>query len=87
MSDNMCRCLRKAGIWVALVKPGNIATAMNAIGALSTRVVATDIKHAIASSTPKAGYYLGKVKGHSCKFICQLYDLLPESLSDNLNNY
>ena len=67
MSDNMRRSLKKEGIRVALVKPGNIETDMNSHGEVSTKIVAVDIEHAIASYTPKTRYYPGKVKG--CTFI------------------
>ena len=62
MSDNLRRCLRKEGIRVSLVKPGNIATSMK-VGEVSTRVVTTDIEHAIASTTPNARYYPRTVNG------------------------
>ena len=85
VSDNMRRSLKKEGIRVALVKPGNIQTGMNPkFGEVSMKVVATDILDAIASSAPKARYYPGKVKGYSTKFVCQLYDLLPASMTDRL---
>ena len=59
----MRRSLRKEGVRVSLVKPGNISTDMNPFGESSTNEVARDIEHAIASSNPKARYYPGTVKG------------------------
>jgi len=84
MSDNMRRSLRKEGVRVVLVKPGNISTDMNPAGEVSTKVVAMDIEHAISSSKPKARYYPGKVKGYSTKFVCMLYEMLPTSIVDKL---
>mmetsp|Transcript_19961 Transcript_19961/g.43275 ORF Transcript_19961/g.43275 Transcript_19961/m.43275 type:complete len:711 (+) Transcript_19961:2-2134(+) len=85
MTDNMRRSLKKEGILVALVKPGNITTEMNkAFGESTTRVVAMDIEHAIASPNPKSRYYPGKVKGYSTKFVCSLYEMLPTWMSDNM---
>jgi len=84
MTDNMRRSLKKKGIRVALIKPGNISTDMNAHGESSTKEVAMDIEHAISSATPKARYYPGKVKGYSTKFVCLLYEMLPTSMVDNM---
>ena len=62
-SDNMRRSLRKKGIHVSLVKPGNISTDMNSFGESPAIVVARDVEHAISSKRPKPRYYPGKVKG------------------------
>eukprot|EP00957_Ditylum_brightwellii_P027557 2083346-Ditylum_brightwellii.AAC.1 len=61
MADNMHHSLRRKGIKVALVKPGNILTDMNEdLGESTTHEVAVDIVHAIASSNPKTRYHPGK---------------------------
>ena len=65
-SDNMRRSLRKKGIHVSLVKPGNISTDMNSFGESPAIVVARDVEHAISSKRPKPRYYPGKVKGMLC---------------------
>eukprot|EP01083_Nonionella_stella_P044650 120189_1 len=69
MTDNMRRALKKEGMKVALIKPGNISTDMNSYGEVSARVVSLDIEHAIASSSPKPRYYPGTVKGMPCKVV------------------
>mmetsp|Transcript_8283 Transcript_8283/g.18554 ORF Transcript_8283/g.18554 Transcript_8283/m.18554 type:complete len:308 (-) Transcript_8283:118-1041(-) len=85
MTANMRRSLEKDGIKVVLIKPGNISTEMNKdYGEGSTKVVAVDIEHAIASSNPKTRYYPGLVMGYSSKFVCILYEYLPTWLSDKL---
>lgn len=83
MSDNMRRSLKKEGIRVALVKPGNIATSMNTVhGEVSAKCVAIDIEHAVSSPSPKARYYPGKVGGYPTRFVCWIYDMLPTFISD-----
>lgn len=84
MTDNMRRSLKKEGIRVVLIKPGNIITAMNPAGEVPTEVVASDILHAIVSSNPKARYYPGKVKGYPCRFVCWVYEMLPTWLVDSM---
>uniref|UniRef100_A0A7S4RAW2 Uncharacterized protein n=2 Tax=Ditylum brightwellii TaxID=49249 RepID=A0A7S4RAW2_9STRA len=85
MTDNMRRSLRRKGIKVALVKPGNILTDMNEDrGESTTLEVAVDIEHAIASSTPKTRYYPGKVGGYQCRTLCMLYEMLPTWMSDKI---
>lgn len=84
MTDNMRRCLKKEGIRVALVKPGNISTDMNPGGEVTAEVVASDVLHAIISSNPKARYYPGKVKGYPCRFVCWVYEMLPTWVVDSM---
>mmetsp|Transcript_8108 Transcript_8108/g.11590 ORF Transcript_8108/g.11590 Transcript_8108/m.11590 type:complete len:226 (+) Transcript_8108:514-1191(+) len=85
MTDNMRRSLRRKGIKVVLVKPGNILTDMNEDrGESTTLEVAVDIEHAIASSTPKTRYYPGKVGGYQCRTLCMLYEMLPTWMSDKI---
>lgn len=84
MSDNMRRSLKKEGVRVALVKPGNISTDMNNVGEVSTKVVAEDIEHAISSPNPRTRYYPGKVKGYSTRFVCWIYEMLPTWVVDKM---
>merc|ERR1712232_1158667 len=85
MTDNMRRSLKKEGILVSIVKPGNIMTDMNATyGESTTLEVAKDIEHAIASPNPNTRYYPGKVKGYPCRLVCALFEMLPTSLSDSM---
>lgn len=85
MTTNMRRSLKKDGMFAVLVKPGNIQTEMNKDnGESSPQLVALDIEHAIASSSPRTSYYPGLVKGYSTKFVCILYEYLPTWLSDKL---
>jgi len=84
MSDNMRRSLKKEGIRVVLVKPGNISTDMNALGEVGAIEVAKDIEHAITSLKPRDRYYPGKVKGYSTRLVCWFYDMLPYWVSDNM---
>lgn len=87
MTDNMRRSLKKEGIRVVLVKPGNIVTDLNPVGEVSTEVVSKDIERAIASTNPKPRYYPGKVAGYSCQFICRMYEMLPTSWLDRLPKF
>lgn len=85
MTANMRRTLKKEGIKVVLIKPGNIATDMNSShGEVSAKVVAIDIEHAIASSNPSPRYYPGTVMGKSCKVACLIFEYLPTWLADKL---
>lgn len=85
MTDNMRRSLKKEGVSVSLIKPGNIQTEMNAVGETSAREVAKDIEHAISSPYPKARYYPGKVKGYSAKVLCRFFEMLPTWMSDYMS--
>lgn len=85
MTDNMRRSLKKEGILVALIKPGNIITDMNKVAGESTTLeVAMDIEHAIAASNPKSRYYPGKVKGYPTKLVCRIYEMLPTWITDSI---
>ena len=85
LSDNLRRSLRKENIHVSIIKAGNIQTDMNEMfGEVSAEVVAKDVHHAIASSSPRARYYPGKVQGMSCRLVCLVFDMLPSSVNDRL---
>lgn len=83
LSDNLRRSLRKQGIAVSLIKPGNIQTDMNTVyGEVKADVVARDIEHAVASPHPRARYYPGKVQGIPCRLLCFLFEMLPSGVTD-----
>ena len=84
LSDNMRRSLRKKGIDVSLIKPGNIITDMNSFGESPTSVVAKDVEHAASSQRPRARYYPGKVKGMPVRLVCWIFEMLPTWVSDSL---
>ena len=84
LSDNMRRSLRKRGIHVSLIKPGNIITDMNSFGESPTSVVAKDVEHAVSSKSPRARYYSGKVKGMPVRLVCWIFEMLPTSVTDAL---
>ena len=84
LSDNMRRSLRKKGIHVSLIKPGNIITDMNSFGESPASVVAMDVEHAVSSQRPRARYYPGKVKGMPVRLVCWIFEMLPTSVTDAL---
>ena len=84
LSDNMRRSLRKRGIHVSLIKPGNIITDMNSFGESPASVVAKDAEHAVSSQRPRARYYPGKVKGMPVRLVCWIFEMLPTSVTDAL---
>lgn len=85
LSDTMRRALRTEGIFVCLVKPGNISTDMNKVaGEVGPEVVAKDVEHAISSAKPKPRYYPGLVKGYPVWLLCWIFELLPTAIVDNL---
>ena len=84
LSDNMRRSLRKKGIHVSLIKPGNIITDMNGFGESPTSVVAKNVEHAVSSQRPRARYYPGKVKGMPVRLVCWIFEMLPTWASDSL---
>ena len=84
LSDNMRRSLRKKGIHVSLIKPGNIITDMNSFGESPASVVAKDVEHAVLSQRPRARYYPGKVKGMPVRLVCWIFEMLPTWVSDSL---
>ena len=84
LSDNMRRSLRKKGIHVSLIKPGNIITDMNGFGESPTSVVAKNVEHAVSSQRPRARYYPGKVKGMPVRLVCWIFETLPTLVSDSL---
>ena len=83
LSDNMRRSLRKNGIHVSLVKPGNISTDMNSFGESPAIVVARDVEHAISSKRPRPRYYPGKVKGMQVRLVCLVFEMLPTFVTDS----
>jgi NAD(P)-dependent dehydrogenase (short-subunit alcohol dehydrogenase family) len=85
LSDGLRRGLKKEGIAVSLVKPGNIDTDMNRhAGESSTDVVSRDVIHAIESKNPRHRYYPGKVKGYPTRLLCFIFAVLPTWLTDGL---
>jgi len=83
LSDNLRQSLRKKGIHVSLVKPGNIATDMNSFGESPAIVVARDVEHAVSSKRPKPRYYPGKVKGMPVRFLCWIFEMLLTFVTDS----
>jgi NAD(P)-dependent dehydrogenase (short-subunit alcohol dehydrogenase family) len=85
LSDGLRRGLKKEGIAVSLIKPGNIDTDMNRhAGESSTDVVSRDVIHAIESKNPRHRYYPGKVKGYPTRLLCFIFAVLPTWLTDGL---
>lgn len=85
LSDNLRRGLRNDGIWVSLIKPGNILTDMNPHhGEVGSEVVAVDIEHAANDVNPLPRYYPGKFKGYSVRFLCWVFETFPTRITDHM---
>jgi len=83
-SDGLRRSLKKQGIAVSLIKPGNIDTDMNTVGESSTDVVSKDVIHAVEAKKPRHRYYPGKVKGLPVGLLCTIFALFPTWFTDIL---
>mmetsp|Transcript_105202 Transcript_105202/g.303446 ORF Transcript_105202/g.303446 Transcript_105202/m.303446 type:complete len:90 (-) Transcript_105202:123-392(-) len=85
MSDGLRRRLRGEGVYVGLIKPGNIATDMNPrFPETDVRVVTKAMEEAVVSPYPKPRYYPGIFIGRPCWLVCKLFAVLPERLADKL---
>ncbi|MGK3738545.1 MAG: NAD(P)-dependent dehydrogenase (short-subunit alcohol dehydrogenase family) [Bacillariaceae sp.] len=83
LADGMRRSLKKEGIRVSLIKPGNIQTDMNELaGEVPPVVVAYDVLAAIEDKKSHARYYPGLVKGLSCRMLCTFFSIFPSWLTD-----
>lgn len=83
LADGLRRGLKKEGIKVSLIKPGNIETDMNEVaGESSVDVVSRDVLTALEAKNPKARYYPGLVKGIYCKILCRFFALFPSWITD-----
>ena len=85
MSDGLRRRLRSEGVYVGLVKPGNIATDMNPkFPETHVSVVTAALEHAVCAPYPRPRYYPGICFGRPCWLMCKLFSVLPERLADKL---
>ena len=83
LADGLRRGLKKEGIRVSLIKPGNIETDMNkSAGEVSADVVSRDVLTALEAKKPKDRYYPGTIKGISSKVLCRVFAILPSWLTD-----
>uniref|UniRef100_A0A7S4ATN8 Uncharacterized protein n=1 Tax=Pseudo-nitzschia australis TaxID=44445 RepID=A0A7S4ATN8_9STRA len=85
LADGLRRGLKKEGIRVSLIKPGNIDTDMNPLGdKISPSVVSLDVLAALEANKPKARYYPGAVKGIPTRLLCAVFGLFPSWITDKL---
>ena len=85
LADGLRRGLKKEGIRVSLIKPGNIDTDMNPLGdKVSPDEVSKDILAALEAKNPRARYYPGTVKGIPTRLLCAVFGLLPAFVTDKL---
>jgi len=85
LADGLRRSLRREGVSVSLVKPGNISTGMNTkAGEDGPGVVCEAVEAAIISLRPQTRYCVGRVRGTPTWLLCRVFELLPAWLTDRL---